>query len=145
MVHTIVSTQISAPPEQVAALYADYAGWPRLFPDTISGVRLVADDGQSKTIEVDHVTEGKVINIMRVISAHEIRLEEFKRRFEARFINRFEAAGQGTRYSVAAAVQLKGVLRVLSFMAAPIVRARLIRFVLEPMRAAAEGGLRRPA
>src|SRR5262249_27179416 len=84
MIHTVVSTEISAPPESVAALYADYERWPRLFPATIRGVRLVADDGQRKTIEVDHATEGKVINIMMVGSPHEIRLEEFKRPFAAR-------------------------------------------------------------
>lgn len=141
MVRAVVSTEISAPPELVAALYADWAGWPRLFPATIRGVRLLADDGQRKTIEVDHATEGKVINIMMVVSPHEIRLDEFKRRFDARFINRFEAAGQGTRYSIVADVQLKGVARALAPLAPPIVRARLTRFVLEPMRAAVENGL----
>lgn len=142
MIHTVVSTEISAPPELVAALYADYEGWPRLFPATIRGVRLLADDGQRKTIEVDHASEGKVINIMMVVSPHEIRLEEFKRRFDARFINRFEAAGQATRYSIVADVQLKGVARALAPLAPPIVRVRLNRFVLEPMRAAVESGLR---
>src|SRR5215472_9325236 len=36
MVHTVVSTEISAPPDVVAALYADYEGWPRLFPATFA-------------------------------------------------------------------------------------------------------------
>lgn len=143
MVRTVVSADINAPPERLAALYADWAGWPRLFPATIRGVRLLADDGPRKTVEVDHATEGKVINIMMVVSPHEIRLEEFKRRFDARFINRFEAAGQGTRYSIVAEVQLKGVARALGPLVTPIVRARLKRFVLEPMRAAAESGQQR--
>jgi len=95
MVHTVVSAEIGAPPELVAALYADYEGWPRLFPATICGVRLLADDGQRKTIEIAHASEGNVINILIVVSPQEIRLEEFKRRFDARFINRFEAAGAG--------------------------------------------------
>ncbi len=125
MVHTVVSTEISAPPDQVAALYADYEGWPRLFPATIHGVRLLADGGERKIIEVDHATEGKVINIMTLVSPDEIRLEEFKRRFDARFLNRFEAAGRGTRYSIVAEVQLKGAARVLATLASPIVRARL--------------------
>src|SRR5262249_62328315 len=142
IIHPVVSTEISAPPELVAGLYADYEGWPRLFPATIRGVRLVADDGRRKTIEVDHATEGKVINIMMVASSHEIQLEEFKRRFDARFINRFEAAGQGTRYSIVADVPLKGVARALAPLVPPIVRARLNRFVLDPMRAAVESELR---
>ena len=138
MIHAVVSTEISAPPELVAGLYADYRGWPRLFPATIRGVRLLADDGHRKTIEVDHATEGKVINIMMVVSPQEIQLEEFKPRFDARFINRFEPAGQGTRYSIVADVQLKGVARALAPLVPPIVRARLNRFVFEPMRAAVE-------
>jgi hypothetical protein len=140
MIHTVVSTEIDAPPERVSALYADYEAWPGLFPATIRGVRLLADDGQRKTIEVDHATEGKVINIMSAVSPREIQLEEFKLRFDARFINRFEAAGQGTRYSIVADVQLKGAARVLGPLVMPIVRARLSRFVLEPMRAAAGSG-----
>lgn len=139
MIHTVVSREINAPPERVAALYANYEGWPRLFPATIRGVRLLADDGQRKTIEVDHTTEGKVINIMIVVSPSEIRLQEFKPRFDARFINRFEAAGQGTRYSIVADVQLKGAARVLGPLITLIVRARLSRFVLEPMMVAVEG------
>jgi SAM-dependent methyltransferase len=140
-IHTVVCTQINAPPERVAALYADYEGWPQLFPATIRGVRLLADDGQRKTIEVDHASEGKVINIMTALSPLEIRLEEFKRRFDARFINRFEAVGEGTRYSIVADVRLKGAARALGPLVTPIVRARLNRFVLEPMRAAVEGGM----
>ena len=143
MVRTVVSADINAPPERLAALYADWAGWPRLFPATIRGVRLLADDGLCKTVEVDHASEGKVINIMMVVSPHEIRLEEFKRSFDARFINRFEAAGQGTRYSIVAEVQLKGVARALGPLVTKIVRTRLNRFVLEPMRAAAESGQQR--
>ena len=140
MVHTVVSAEIGAPPELVSALYADYEGWPRLFPATIRGVRLLADEGQRKTIEIAHASEGKVINILILVSPQEIRLEEFMRRFDARFINRFEAAGQATRYSIVADVQLKGVARALAPLAPPIVRVRLNRFVLEPMRAAVGSG-----
>jgi hypothetical protein len=138
MIHTVVSKEINAPPERVAELYADHEGWPHLFPATIRGVRLLADDGRRKTIEVDHATEGKVINIMTVVSPREIQLEEFKRSFDARFINRFEAAGHGTRYSIVADVQLRGAARLLGPLVTPIVHARLNRFVLEPMRAAVE-------
>ena len=146
MIHAVVSREINAPPGRLAALYADYEGWPQLFPATIRGVRLIADDGHCKTIEVNHVTEGRVINIMIVVSPHEIQLEEFKRRFDARFTNRFEAVGQGTRYTIVADVQLKGAARVLGPLVAPIARARLNRFVLEPVRAAVEdyGGASKP-
>jgi hypothetical protein len=76
-VHTVVSTEIGAPPELVAALYADYRGWPRLFPATICGVRLLADDSQRKTIEVDHASEGRAINIMVVVSPNETQRPDY--------------------------------------------------------------------
>ena len=34
---------IRAAPEKAAALYLDYAGWPRLFPATIRGVRFLRE------------------------------------------------------------------------------------------------------
>ena len=141
VIHTVVSTEIASTPERLAALYADYEGWPLLFPATIRGVRLLSDDGQHKTIEVDHITEGKVINILMVVSLCEIQLEEFKPSFNARFINRFEAAGKGTRYSIAADVQLKGTVCMLGPLLRPIVRSRLKKLVLEPMRAAVYGNM----
>src|SRR5215831_5301585 len=75
-----------------------------------------------------------LINIMMVLSPREIRLEEFRRRFDARFINRFEAVGQGTRYSIVADVQLKGMARAGS--SGPSDRARAV----EQIRARADAG-----
>jgi len=71
---------------------------------------------------------------MMVLSPREIRLEEFKRRFDARFINRFEAVEQGTRYSIVADVQLKGMARAGS--SGPSDRARAV----ERIRARADAG-----
>jgi hypothetical protein len=51
MVHTVVSTEISAPPQLVADLYADYAGWPRLFRATIGGGLILRSFGD---IDVHH-------------------------------------------------------------------------------------------
>jgi hypothetical protein len=138
VVHAVASRVIRAAPERVSALYRDYLGWPQLFPATIRGTRLVGEEGSSKTIEVDHATEGKVVNVMTVLSPDEIRLEEHKRRYDARFVNRFEPHAQGTRYTVAAEVALKGPLRLLAAIARPIVRWQIDRFVLRPMQALVE-------
>ena len=65
--------------------------------------------------------------------------EEHKRRFDARFENRFESIAEGTRYVVTADVMLRGNLRWLRLIAKPVVVSRIKRFVLEPIRIAAEG------
>ncbi len=51
---------VRAPVTTVRDLYADYAGWPALFP-TIKGVRLVDQRGSTAVLDIDHV-EGHVIN-----------------------------------------------------------------------------------
>lgn len=99
-VHETVSMTIAAPPERLASLYLDYAGWSRLWPDTIKGVRLVRRDAHGIVVEVDHRTAGRVINIINPRSPTEIELSEIKPTFDATFVNRFERAPKGTRYRV---------------------------------------------
>ncbi len=123
------------------ALYLDYANWPRLFPATIRAVQLLGEEGGRTRVEVEHASEGTILNVMSVISANEIRLDEWKPRYEATFINRFEPHTNGARYTVLAEVALKGISWLLTPVAAPFVRARLERFVLRPMKARAEGKL----
>ena len=139
VVHTVASKVIRAQPRRLMALYLDYVGWPRLYPATVRGVQLLGEEGGRTRVEVDHVTEGKVLNILTVISANEIRLDEWKPRYEATFINRFEAHPNGTRYSVFAEVAFKGLTWLLTPIAPPFVRGRLHRHVLRPMKARAEG------
>jgi len=129
---------IEAAPERVSSLYRDYARWPQLFPMTIRAVRLIRDEGATKTIEVAHATAGTVVNVMRAVSPDEIELREFKRRYDATFTNRFDRHARGTRYTVTADVKLKGWLRALAFIAAPIARRQITRFVLLPMKRRAE-------
>lgn len=59
------SLVVNVPPERVYDIYADYAGWPRVFP-TISAVRLVKRTGKSVVLEVEHRTAGKVRNELRL-------------------------------------------------------------------------------
>jgi hypothetical protein len=137
-VHAVASQLIHATPERVSAIYRDYVRWPQLFPRTVRGTRLIRQNDTTQAIEVDHAKAGRVLNLMTVLSPAEIRLDEFKPHYEARFINRFEADGRGTRYTVIADVQLKGILRLLSLIAPPFVRRRIAKFVLGPIKAMAE-------
>jgi hypothetical protein len=107
MVHTVVSTKISAPPEFLATLYADYEGWPRLFPATIHGVRLLADDGKQKTIEVDHATERQGDQHQDGGLAPRDPAGRVQATLRCAIHQPVEADGQGTRYSIVADVQLK--------------------------------------
>ncbi|HMF44635.1 MAG TPA: SRPBCC family protein [Polyangia bacterium] len=133
----MASQLIEAAPEQVSAIYQDYGHWSRLFP-AIRGTRLIRENDTTKAIEVEHAKAGRVLNLLTVISPGEIRLEEFKPFYDARFTNRFEADAHGTRYTVEADVQLKGPLRLLTPIARPFVRRRIAKFVLGPMKAMAE-------
>ncbi len=93
MLHVEASTMVRAPKATVSAVYAEYRGWPRLFP-TICGVRLLRREGSKLVLEVDHV-EGKVINELVVRSPDALDLWEEKRRYDARFSNRFETIPGG--------------------------------------------------
>jgi hypothetical protein len=137
-VHAVASQLIDATPERVIAMYQDYGHWSELFPATIRGTRLIRENDTTKAIEVDHTKAGRVLNLLTVISPGEIRLEEFKRHYDARFTNRFEADSHGTRYTVIADVQLKGALRLLAPIARPFVRRQIAKFVLRPVKTMAE-------
>ena len=137
-VHADVSLAIDAPPEALVARYLDFAHWPTLFPATIRGTRLVRRTRDELTIEVDHRTAGRVINILRRRSASEIELEEVKPKYVALFLNRFEPVTGGTRYSVSADVRLRMPYALLAPFLRGYVRRSVRRYVLEPMRAAAQ-------
>ncbi len=136
-VHVEVAGVVEAPPARLMELYLDYRHWHELFPATIRGVRWIRTEGATTTLEVDHAKAGKVPNIVTVTGKNEIHLYEAKPHYEATFVNRFEPVPEGTRYTVVADVALRGALRALAWIAAPIVRARMRRFVLAPMQAAA--------
>jgi hypothetical protein len=122
----------------VIALYLDHAHWPRLFPATIRGVRFLRQAPGEIVVEVAHRDEGPVVNVIRPRPPHVVELEEFKRRFDATFLNRFDDTPEGTRYTVVAEVRLKPPFRVLAPFLRALVRRRVRRYVLEPMRAFAE-------
>lgn len=129
---------IRAAPEHLAALYVDYRNWSRLFPATIRGVRWRETHDGDITVEVDHRTEGRVLNIIHQMSASVIVLEEFKPRYDATFVNRFERVAEGTRYVLDAEIRFHMPYALLAPLLHGMVRDRICRFVLEPMRRAAE-------
>lgn len=118
-------------------LYRDYTQWPRLFPATIRGVRLIRSDGVRTEVEVDHL-EGLVPNVMTEAGPNRIDIWEAKRRYDATFENRFDPIPEGTLYTVSADIRLKGAARLLAPIAGPLIRRRMRQFVLEPMRRMAE-------
>jgi hypothetical protein len=135
-----VATLVEAPKETVAAVYADYSGWPQLFP-TIRGVRLLQRDGEKVVLEIDHV-EGKVRNELLIRSPDEIDLSEVKRRYDARFLNRFEAVRGGTLFTVIGKIRLKGWARLLRPFPGGFIRTRMRRLQLQPVKAEAERRVR---
>lgn len=62
-------------------------------------------------VEVHHV-EGKVVNILRDVSRTRTDLVEFKRRYDATFVNEFIPEGEGMRYTLGASVRLKWPYRL---------------------------------
>jgi hypothetical protein len=138
-----VTTTVQAPRQTVLDVYADYQRWPRLFP-TISGVRLLRREGPKLVLEVDHV-EGKVVNELTVRPPDTLDLWEEKRRYEARFLNRFETVPGGTRFTAGGDIYLKGWARLLQPLLRGYVRRQLRQLQLQPVKAEAEARARRAA
>lgn len=113
MLHTEISTTIQAPQRKVVAIYRDYENWPRLFPLTIKRVHLLCAATDKTVLLIEH-TEGQVINILTYRSPEEIALAEFKRKYDAQFINRFTTCPEGTQFTLTAKLALKGIYRWLT-------------------------------
>lgn len=134
MIQVQTSLAIKAPAGYLSSLYCDYSGWGRLFPLTIIGAKLQKEEEGKLTVLVDHKKAGKVINILTRTSANEIRLEEFKPLYSAVFLNRFETNHNFTCYRVIAEVKLKTILKIIEPFIGGLVRNRIRKYVLEPMK-----------
>ena len=143
MMTVVASTMVSAPPATVCDVYAEYRSWPRLFP-TIKGVQLLRREGAALVLEVDHL-EGIVVNELLVRPPDEISLREVHRRFDALFLNRFQAIPGGTRFTVTGEIHLHGAARLLQPFLPSYVRKRIERLQLQPVKAEAEAQARRAA
>ena len=135
-VHVEVSMTIRAPQTVVMSVYRDYQKWPQVF-STIRAVSVMSTQDGTTTLRIDH-REGVVINILTVESATELRLQEFKKKYDAIFVNRFESVHGGTRYTVVADISLKGRYRFLAPFLGWYMRRQIRTLVIEPVKRAAE-------
>lgn len=129
-------TLIHAPQARVIAVYRDYTNWPKIFP-TIKAVRLLCEEPNKITLEIDH-REGLVANILTFISSEDIKLEEFKKKYDATFLNRFEAVSEGTRYTLIGDISIKPPYKVLAPFLKGYISKQMKKFVLEPVKTRAE-------
>lgn len=133
------SILIPAPPDAVSLCYRDVPEWPALFP-TIAATRIVSRSAHRVIVMVSHRQAGRVVNRLTWHSPRSVVLRESRRCFDAVFNNRFERHGDGTLYTVEAVLRFRGACRVFACVPArwraTVIRRRLERFVLRPMRAA---------
>lgn len=135
------SIAVPAPPDAVSFLYRDVPEWPAVFP-TIAATRIVSRSAHRVNVMVTHRQAGCVSNRLAWRSPRRVVLRESRRCFDAVFDNRFEHDGEGTRYTVEAVLRFRGACRLLACVPprwrAALIRRRLERFVLRPVRAAFE-------
>ena len=137
-VHTSVTTTVRAPRDHLIALFLDHSQWPRLFPESIAGTELVRRDAHSLVVMVDHRREGSVLNVLTECSDGIVVLREFKRRYNATFVNRFDRARAGTRYTIDAVVRVKQPYAVVAPLLRGVVQRALRRYTMKPLGVAAE-------
>src|SRR5262245_19660658 len=135
--HAVVSEHINASADRVRGLYEDPDNWARLFPATIRGARVVHREEGTTVVEVDHV-EGLVMNILHDISPMRIDMAEIKRHYEATFTNEFVPEEDGMRYRLTASVRLRWPYRLAAPFVTSLVIAKMRRYVVQPLKAAAE-------
>jgi hypothetical protein len=137
MIRAVVVEHLNAPPDTVRAVYDRPENWRHVFPRTIRLARVLRRARDATVVEVQHV-EGRVINVLRHVSPSRIDLVEFKRRYNAAFRNEFLSEGNGTLYRLTAYVDLKWPWRLLSPVLAPLVRSRMRRYVVVPLKRTVE-------
>ena len=72
------------------------------------------------------------------ISPARIDLTEFKRRYTATFTNEFIPDGEGMCYRITGIICLRWPYKLMSLLLKPIVVARMRRFIVDPLKGAAE-------
>ncbi len=140
---TQAAIDIAAAPQSVAALYRNVEKWGETFPATIAKAQVIQTGDNWVEVAVSHKNDGRVPNTLIFLSDTEVGLEESKKRFDAKFLNKFEpAVGGGTHYVITAYISPKGFYRILKpFLGAYVRRQALHQmnnYVLEPLKTAAE-------
>ena len=95
---------------------------------------MLKEENGRLTISVQHKKAGQVLNMLSVLSPHEIKLEEFKPTYDAVFINRFHQINRGSLHTVIAEIRLKGFFKIVEPFIKSIVEKRIKKFVLESMK-----------
>ena len=99
---------------------------------------MLKEENGRLTISVQHKKTGQVLNMLSVLSPHEIKLEQFKPMYDAVFINRFQQINRGSLHTVIAEIRLKGFFKIVEPFIKSIVEKRIKKFVLESMKDYAE-------
>ena len=133
MLRAEISIFIRADPWKVSGVISDYLKWPEIFPLTIRQVKLLRHDRNVLTIEVDH-KEGRVLNVLRIVSPAEIELKEWKKKYEARFLYHFGPNHGGTVFRIVAEIKPKKRFRPLRPFLKPVLKHRLKRYVAKPLK-----------
>lgn len=141
MIRAIVSEHLNARANEVRALYADPHNWATVFSNTIRAAHVLRHEADMTVVEVEHV-EGRVTNILRDVSPTRIELREFKRRYDAIFLNDFTPDGDGMRFTLTALVLVKWPYRLVEPLLKPLVLRNMRRYVVEPLKRAAGDRLR---
>ncbi len=100
-------------------------------------VRIGLAAAGGKNLEADHA-ERKAPNELIIGFPGKIVLREARRRYTARFVNRFQGTAGGTRYPVRGEIVFKGSARLLQPFLRGYVRRQVGRRMLQPVKAAAE-------
>ena len=137
MIHVIVSEHLNAVAGDVRALYDNPDNWKTLFPQTIKDAHVVRREDDVRVVEVDEI-QGHLTNILRNVSPTRIEQRESTRRYDATFVNDFVPERGGMRYTLTASVSMKWPFRLLEPFMRPLLRARMRRYVVEPLKRAAE-------
>lgn len=129
-----MTQNINIPVPRAVTIYLDYRNWNKLFPITIRATRLIKEEDNQQTVEVDHKQEWKVINIITMLSEGCIRLDKFKKQFNGTFFNEFESFPSGACYRITAYISLKGFYKLLHPFVKWLVKKKIDRYVLIPFK-----------
>lgn len=135
MLKVNASIEINSIADAVMDAYLAIENWPKLFRHTIDYVHLLHKTCSEIRVKVHHRFEGGVQNLVSILNDNTIRLEEIKPKYKAVFINRFISTGAGkTNYCIEGFIELKGFYKLVQPFLRKLVRRRIEKFVLLPMK-----------
>lgn len=122
----------------VLSVLTDWPSWSRTFPATIDAVHALDPVGGRLVLEVDHRAYGRVVNVLDLPGGNSVRLGEIKPDHDACFLFLVREEADGSRLEVRAHIRLRGWRSLLKPLIGGLVRSRLRRYSLQPIRIEAE-------